>query len=545
MSRPRLHWKDRANQEQVLELAEGVTTIGRRSDSNVVIDNPHVSRHHLQIVRESGGCKLLDSHSAYGTFVNGTRVDQHVLQHGDRIELGKDRVEVFYFEGAGSMPQEQRNTSTVFAQSIMDVAKSLAPHASDLEKISVLLNLQSQWQESFTPNVAFSQILESAIRISGAERGFVLTRSGGEYVYAVGQDGKGRNLSESEFEASQGVVRQVAESGQPVFMVGGIEGDWASRDSIVRMNLRAVACLPLEGIPVHEEKTAVLGILYLDSTKPMHALSGLDQRILTKLAVEAGNVVERVEVIKSFEEKRIMERELSLAEETQKSLLPNELPEFEHAAVMCFSKPTRYVSGDFYDVMRLENGSLIAVLADVSGKGIPASLLSSMLLGCLRLQLRTGVTLDRAIKEINALMCESSSANRFVTVFVFLLDATGSGRFISAGHNTAYVYRRATGHVDELQSTSPLVGAFDFVTFESAPLEMKEGDVIVVFSDGLTEAENTQGELLGEETVKNLIRTHGAAGAAEVQTQLLNHAWLFTTGRDQSDDITLVVVEKR
>src|SRR5206468_8932757 len=137
-----------------------------------------------------------------------------------------------------------------------------------------------------------------------------------------------------------------------------------------------------------------LGILYLDSTKKMHSLSGLDQRILNKLGVEAGNVLERVEMIKSIEQRKKLEQELTLAEETQRSLLPQTLPSVRNLNIRAFSKPTRYVGGDFYDFVELESGQLAGVLADVSGKGISASLLSSMLLGCLQMQLRANVPLN-------------------------------------------------------------------------------------------------------------------------------------------------------
>src|SRR5262249_49992486 len=169
--------------------------------------------------------------------------------------------------------------------------------------------------------------------------------------------------------------------------------------SIVAMNLRAVACMPLRGIPAQAETPSILGILYLDSTKKMHSLSGLDQRILSRLAVEAGNVLERVEMIKSIEQRKKLEQELTLAEETQKSLLPQTLPTVRNLNIHAFSKPTRYVGGDFYDFLELESGELFGVLGDVSGKGVSASLLSSMLLGCLQLQLRYGLPLQDALKR--------------------------------------------------------------------------------------------------------------------------------------------------
>src|SRR5207244_8881725 len=140
-----------------------------------------------------------------------------------------------------------------------------------------------------------------------------------------------------------------------------LDNRYKEQASIVAMNLRAIACLPLMGIPSQEDTPAILGILYLDSTKKMHSLSGLDQRILNKLAVEAGNVLERVEMIKSIEQRKRLEQELTLIEETQRTLLPQTFPKVENLNLHAFSKPTRYVGGDFYDFVDLETVELAGV----------------------------------------------------------------------------------------------------------------------------------------------------------------------------------------
>jgi len=302
--------------------------------------------------------------------------------------------------------------------------------------------------------------------------------------------------------------------------------------------------MPLMGIPSQADKPSVLGILYLDSTKKMHSLSGLDQRILGKLGVEAGNVLERVEMIKSIESRKKLEQELALAEETQRSLLPQTLPTVKNLSIHAFSKPTRYVGGDFYDFIELDTGELFGVIADVSGKGVSASLLSSMLLGCLQMQVRAGLALDQALGRLNRFLCEKSSSSRFVTMFVFALDSEGSGRYISAGHNPTYLFRAAEGRVEELPSNNMIVGAFPFATYETSPLKLNPGDVLLAYSDGLTEAENPQGEMLGEDGVKKVILEHAPSGSLQLEQKLLETIQTFTAGRAQTDDITLTIVER-
>jgi serine phosphatase RsbU (regulator of sigma subunit) len=371
-----------------------------------------------------------------------------------------------------------------------------------------------------------------------------MTREGDNFGYSAGMDGRGRKLSLSDFKASHTAVDDVAKTGAAVFMVEGLDNRYKEQASIVAMNVRAIACMPLLGIPSQADKPSILGILYLDSTKRMHSLSGLDQKILAKLGVEAGNVLERLEMIKSIESRKKLEQELALAEETQKSLLPQTLPQVRNLNIHAFSKPTRYVGGDFYDFLELDSGELYGVIADVSGKGISASLLSSTLLGCLQMQLRAGVAVHEAINRLNRFLCEKSSASRFVTMFMFTLNSEGHGTYIGAGHNPSYLYRAATGEIEELESNNMIVGAFPFASYQPASLQLNQGDVLLAYSDGLTEAENLKGEMLGEDAVKQIIRKEAASGAKQLEQKLLDTIQSFTAGRLATDDITLILVER-
>src|SRR3984893_16751913 len=171
--------------------------------------------------------------------------------------------------------------------------------------------------------------------------------------------------------------------------------------------------------------------------------------------------------LKSLEERRKSEQELALAQETQKSLLPRFLPQFENFRIHAFNSPTRYVGGDFYDFLQLSSGEWVGVLADVSGKGMSAALLSSMVLGALTMELRSGTQPHEVLNRVNRLLCEKSLPSQFVTLFLFLLRPEGCGQFISAGHNTAYLFRAATGEIEDLTSESHFLGMFDCASYES------------------------------------------------------------------------------
>ena len=544
-STPQLYWVGPDRQENLLPLVASEILIGRKGDADVVLNNQHVSRHHAKLVKTPDGYFLQDLASTHGTFVNEARIEQHVLRHGDRISLGKDRIDLHYIVGdAKPSRQGQSDTTKIFERSLIELGVVLPSEVSDLEKISCILDFQYQWETLFTPEAAFQKILESALKISGAERGFILVRDSQSFGYAAGMDGKGCTLSQSHFMTSHTVVDDVVKNSSAVFMVEGLDNRYLEQASIVAMNLRAVACLPLMGIPSEADTPTILGILYLDSTKRMHSLSGLDEKILNKLAVEAGNVLERVEMIKSIEQRKRLEQELTLAEETQRTLLPQTFPKVENLNLHAFSKPTRYVGGDFYDFVELESGELVGVLADVSGKGISASLLSSMVLGCLQMQLRANVPVNESLNRLNRFLCEKSSSSRFVTMFLFTLDSKGSGKYINAGHNPAYVFRAVTGDIEEVVSNNMIIGAFTWAHYDAATLQLNKGDVLVAYSDGLTEAENPQGEMLGEERVKTVIRAEARAGSKNLERKLLDTIQNFTMGRSQTDDITIVIVER-
>jgi len=248
--------------------------------------------------------------------------------------------------------------------------------------------------------------------------------------------------------------------------------------------------------------------------------------------------------LKNLEEQKKLDQELALAEETQKSLLPHCLPQFENFRIHAFNKPTRYVGGDFYDFLQLSSGDWVGVLADVSGKGISAALLSSMLLGALSTEFRYGTQPQEVLNRVNQLLYEKTLRDRFVTLFLFLLSPQGEGQFIGAGHNPAYLFRSATGKIEVLSSGNLILGAFAPVSYQSSPLHLHQGDILVVYSDGLTEARNQREEMFGEERLLKIIQQEAPSGSHAFQQKFLKAIEEFTQGMPQADDITFLVVEK-
>ena len=407
-----------------------------------------------------------------------------------------------------------------------------------------VLDFRYQWEKSFSAEKTLQQLLGSALDVSGAERGFLLTRSPEGFSYVAGMNQESQLLSESEFQTSQSVVEQVDREGKSLFMTEGIDQNLASQESIVNLQLRAVACLPLKWLSSQSEAPEVRGILYLDSTSSMHTLTGLDQKILTRISIEVGSVFEKLELIQSLEQGRVVEKELALAQATQQSLLPQEIPDSEHFSVHAYSCPTRYVGGDYYDFLDGGTGGLTGVLADVSGKGVSAALLSSFLQGVLEAEYQSGAPLDDVLNRTNRHLHQKTQSNRFVTLFLFHLSGSGEGVYISAGHNPAYLLRSSSGEIEELPSKNPILGAFDFVTYETTPFQLQLGDLLVVYSDGVTEAMDPDGNMFEEKRLIQLVQEFGPSGGEVLEQKILESLDQFTQGMDQTDDITLLVIER-
>jgi serine phosphatase RsbU (regulator of sigma subunit) len=186
----------------------------------------------------------------------------------------------------------------------------------------------------------------------------------------------------------------------------------------------------------------------------------------------------------------------------------------------------------------------MGVLADVSGKGMPAALLSSMVLGALSMEFRSTTQLQEVLNRVNLLLCEKSLSSQFVTLFLFLLSPSGAGQFISAGHNPAYLFRSATGNIEALVPDAYPLGMFDFASYQSRAFHLDKGDILVVYSDGLTDAENPQEEMFGNERLLEIIQREAPSGSRAVEQGFLKAIEDFTQGMLQTDDITFVVVEK-
>ena len=260
----------------------------------------------------------------------------------------------------------------------------------------------------------------------------------------------------------------------------------------------------------------------------------------TKARLERRNVELQGMVQSGAARLEIHEQELQRAREIQQSLLPKEIPQLPGIAVATAWQPALAVGGDYFDVLRLDGNRLAICIADVSGKGVAAALLMANVQASLRASVRDLDSPARVCGIVNGMLCESIAGNKFVTFFCGVLDAnTRTFRYCNAGH--PYPILVSAGAAHTLDQGGAVLGVFPSWNYQDSSVNLKSGDRLLLFTDGITEAEDAQGEEFGVERVAAFGKAHAASSAAELTEQLLAQASDFC-GAQFQDDATLVVV---
>jgi sigma-B regulation protein RsbU (phosphoserine phosphatase) len=305
--------------------------------------------------------------------------------------------------------------------------------------------------------------------------------------------------------------------------------------------LHAQALVPLR------QKERLAGLLTLGPKLSEEAYAPSDLRLLQAVAAQVALALENARltatVAAEVARRERLNRELEIAREVQEQLLPQQLPRVEALDLAGRCRPARGVGGDYYDFLSLPGGRLGLAIGDVSGKGIPAALLMASLQASLRGQATFGTRdLAELMARVNQLLCASSSPNRYATFFYGEYDA-GSGRlaYVNAGHN-APLLLRADGSVERLDAGGPVVGLIEFAGYASAEVELRRGDRLLGFTDGLSEAMNPQDEEWGEERLTAAFRACDGLAADATLERMMAAADAFAAGAPQHDDMTALVV---
>ncbi len=539
---------DRLGNVKRVPLSKQMITLGRHADNDIQLLSTSVSRHHAEITQEEGVFYIVDKGSKSGTFVNGQLVVRRQLCNLDRIRLGGDHEHEIQYVDARQEPVAEDQ-----------VRRPEAPQApasnarAELENLAKFLEVNQALKISLSIDEVLRLIVDAAVEITGAERGALLLRDEhGELAFRVARDRDRRTLTSGNFPISRTAVDQAFKGGRSV-IVSDLDGNHplAAAESALHMELRKIVCIPLERFRVRERADAtgifsrdIVGTLYVDSRQATDALSKTSITLLESLAFEASKALESLRLMQEEEQKQRMEREFAMAREVQVALLTNSTLDANHVEVVAHSTPSRYVDGDFYDLFALDDGRSVIVLGDVSGKGIAAALLASMSQGILDAQLRAGHDLCSVITILNRLLVRKTASGKFVTLFCAVLDAAGNLCFVNAGHNPPFLLR-ASGELETLASNGMVVGAFDFAAYSEGQTRMVPGDVLVAFTDGVTEALGASGEMFGEQRLAAVVKSAAQGGAAEIRDSVLAQVAAFTRGLPQEDDITIVALKMK
>jgi sigma-B regulation protein RsbU (phosphoserine phosphatase) len=535
-----------------LPLSKPVFTIGRKAENDLQLLSDTVSRQHAEIKYEDETYYLIDVGSKRGTYINDQRVERCALHHQDRLRIGGGDEEQIIF-----LDNSVENASAIFNSSpnltLSQPSKDRSPTASaneELQKLARFVEVNQAFKFSMTPDDVLLLIVDAAIEITQADRGcLMLYTPDGTLEFKVARDRNRNSVLGKEFEMSRSVVEEAFKQNQSVIINDSkVTMAGLPRDSVRNLSLRSIACIPLRRFQMTENMDAttilkrdVIGVLYVDSS----VVGGLTQtslKLLESLAFEATKSLESVRLMHEEAEKKNMEQELGMAREVQIALSPSAIKAMEHFEVAASSVPSRYVGGDFYDLIPLKDNRFVFVLGDVSGKGVAAALLAAMAQGALQVQFAANMPLTEVITSVNKMLALRSESNRFITLFSGVLDGEGHFTFINAGHNPP-ILARATGETEMLATKSVLLGAFDFIEYKPLQTRLNPGDVVVMYTDGVTEATNADNEMFSDERLEELVKRCVSLTAEQIKQRILDEVIRFTRGLPQGDDITLIVLK--
>jgi phosphoserine phosphatase RsbU/P len=524
---------------RVVPIAKTPFEIGRRETNDLKLAGSEVSRDHAEITSVDGRFTLKDRASRYGTFINGEQITEHPLIHGDRIRLGRSGGAEIVFLLTDIEPKADKASTTTAI--------------GDLRQIAALLEGLRALGSGRVLDDVLSLVLDSAIDVGGAERGFImLAAATGELEFKMAR-GRGRTtLSGSSFATSRKIPDEVFRTGEPRVVPDLLDGELADvHMGTVALGIRNVLCVPLrlvryldkaEAADVERERR--IGVLYLDSREKGTLMSSSTRAALETLATEAAVAIENARLYRETMEKARMEQEMKIAAEIQQVLLPKMARTGSFFAAAAASIPCRSIGGDFYDYVDLPGGALGFALGDVAGKGPPAALLSAMMQGIFAAQAATSDSPSQTISRVNMALYRRGIESRFVTLMYGVIAPDGRLTYCNAGHNPPLILSRSGSAptVRRLECGGPIVGLFETATFDEETVNLTAGDWLIVFSDGVSEAMSASGDEYGETRIVSCVEGHKSMEPRQLLEALFADVRDFTRGAPQSDDITAMVL---
>lgn len=531
MSEPRLEVNDGLGR-RVIPVDKPLLTIGRRTESDVRLVGSDVSREHAELAIEGALFVLRDRGSRYGTFVNGAPVTEHRLTHGDKVQFGRTGgAEVVFLTEAAPAASATSSAGTA---------------VGDIRQMATLLEGLRALGSGRVLDEVLVLVLDAAIGVTGAERGFIMLAGDDKQLELKLARARGRvTLPGNRFDTSRKIPEEVFATGELKVVADLLDGDLAQdHRGTVALGIRHVLCTPLRLVryldrPDMAPEARAIGVLYLDSREKGQLLSQATRSALDTLANEAGVAIENARLYRETLEKARIEHELRIAAEIQRSLLPEGRRDGEFFQAMGASLPSRSIGGDFFEYIDMEDGAIGVVLGDVAGKGPAAALLTAKIQGLFSAQVSANSPAT-AMRQVNQGLLKRQVDARYATVFYATLLPNGTLTYCNAGHNPPLVVS-ASG-VRSLEGSGMPVGLFGAAPYSDEQTRLDPGDVLVVFSDGVTEALNTAGEEYGEARLVQEVMSQRTGPLGDFLQSMITSVQTFASGASQSDDVTVLVL---
>lgn len=411
------------------------------------------------------------------------------------------------------------------------------------DRLALLYRVSQTFTSSLDLDEVLSRVMDEVVTATQAERGFLMLKDvAGQLVFRVARGMEQTIIQEPEFQISRSVVERVANDGQPILTSNAQTDERLNlRRSVMALGLRSILCVPLQ-----LRGGAVTGIIYVDNRLQAGIFAQADLDLLTAIAASAAVAIENARLYQVAVEKGRIERELQLARDVQASLLPRETPHRPGWEVAAYWQPAREVAGDFYDFVALDDQRLGLIIADVSDKGMPAALFMALSRSVLRASLAGATSPAAGILHANRLICADATNNMFVTLFYAQLDpASGELTYVNAGHNPPWLYRAADHQLVPLRRTGMPLGVFASAPFKQETVQLAPGDIVLLYTDGVTDALDDHDQEFGLERLKSYLSEHPARSATELVTGLRDALRDFTGPHAPFDDITVVVLKRQ
>lgn len=518
--------------EHTFALRGDSARIGRSPDQDLVLKEAFVSRRHAVITRQNGTFELVDQNSSHGTYLNGKRIERANLRTGDTIQFGSLNAACFRFVLPGSESMsgvraaELLSALSVFAPTDKSVPKS----ARELEKLSFLLNAARQLNAGGGITDVLHALLQLSLELTGSERGFVFLLEKGELRCVLGLRADGESVEE-DASVSRRAMQKALESNSKFSLSDTLaDSSAAGWASVMANSIRSIYCIPLRRHISPAEPNRLLGMLYLDSQIGNRSLSDLDNQVLDTLANEASTLLHNALLADTEQKARLAEEQLAIAASIHSGLMAISLPHLDFAEFRARSLPCHAIGGDFYDVIPLDNCVCVAI-ADVSGKGVPASIVAATMQGIIHALMLTGQPLPQIADLLNRFLC-ARQVGKYATMVLLKLFPNGCVEYMSCGHVPPLLIS-PDGTAVYLEEGNLIVGIVQDAQYVSSQFTLHPGDRLLLTTDGITEVKDRSGQLVGME---------GLAAIAYMPSldDIVSHLQKIQAASEAQDDWTLL-----